>query len=92
MTHEQASRGATVSLPGAGRLDGRLFGEAQSRVIVSVKASDAGKFEAMATKAGVPVEKIGQVGGDSLAIGTEVKVRVDKLADLFMTSIEKIMA
>jgi phosphoribosylformylglycinamidine synthase len=92
MTHEQASRGATVSLPGSGRLDGRLFGEAQSRVIVSVKASDVGKFEAMATKAGVPVEKIGQVGGYSLAIGTEVKVRVDKLADLFMTSIEKIMA
>ncbi len=91
-THEQKSLGATVSLPGEGRLDGRLFGEAQSRVIVSLKPADAAKVEEILKKFGVPFEKIGTVGGDSLTIGKEVKVAVSRLADLFFTSIEKMMA
>ena len=91
-THEQKSLGATVSLPGEGRLDGRLFGEAQSRVIVSLKPADAAKVEETLKKFGVPFEKIGTVGGDSLTIGKEVKVAVSRLADLFFTSIEKMMA
>jgi phosphoribosylformylglycinamidine synthase len=91
-THEAKSFGATVTLPGEGRLDGRLFGEAQSRVIVSLKPADAAKVEETLMKFGVPFEKIGTVGGDSLTIGQEVKVAVSRLADLFFTSIEKMMA
>jgi phosphoribosylformylglycinamidine synthase len=91
-THEEKSLGAVVSLPGDGRMDGRLFGEAQSRVIVSLKPADAAKVDELLRKFGVPFEKIGTVGGDSLAIGKEVKVAVGRLADLFFTSIEKMMA
>ncbi len=91
-THEEALRGAQVVLPAGGRLDGRLFGEAQSRVIISVKPEAAGLLEEMIKKFGVPFEKIGQVGGDSLVIGDEIKVLVKPLGDLFFTSIEKIMA
>jgi len=92
LTHEEKSLGAVVTLPGDGRLDGRLFGEAQSRVIVSVKPSDAAEVEERLKKSGVPFEKIGTVGGDSLVIGKEVKLAVSRLADLFFTSIEKLMA
>jgi len=91
-THEAPERGATVTLPEGGRLDGRLFGEAQSRAIVSCDPAKAGQLEALAKKHGVPCLKIGQVGGDSLAIGSEIKVPVKQLADLFFTSIEKMMA
>jgi phosphoribosylformylglycinamidine synthase len=92
VTHEEPVRGAIVSLPGKGRMDGRLFGEAQSRVIVSVKSGDADKFEEWVKKSGVFFERIGQVGGDSLIIGQEIKAPVKPLAELFMTSIEKMMA
>ena len=43
-------------------------------------------------KLGVPFEKIGTVGGGDLVIGKEVKVGIDRLSDLFFTSIEKMMA
>ena len=43
------------------RKDGYLFGEAQSRVVVSVKASKFESFE-KAIK-GIPYEKIGMVTG-----------------------------
>ncbi len=92
VTHEAQVLGATVTLLGTGRVDARLFGEAQSRVIVSVKPSDAVKFEEIVKKNGVPVERIGVVGGAEMVIGSEVKLPVVKLADLFFTSIEKTMA
>jgi len=91
-THEEKSLGAVVTLPGDGRVDGQLFGEAQSRVIVSFKAVNAAKVEEVLKKFGVPFEKIGTVGGDALVIGKEVKVGISRLSDLFFTSIEKMMA
>jgi len=91
ITHEAGVRGVKVSLPGSGRLDGRLFGEAQSRAIISCGPEKVSQVEALAKKQGVPFVKIGQVGGDSLVID-ELKVPVKELADLFFTSIEKMMA
>ncbi len=91
-THEQSLRGAAVKLPGSGRLDGRLFGEAQSRVVVSCQPGMAGRLEAEMKKQGVPFEKIGLVGGDSLTIDSVVKVSTQKAADLFFQAIEKVMA
>jgi phosphoribosylformylglycinamidine synthase len=92
LTHEEGVRGAELALPGEGRADGRLFGEAQSRVIVSCKPAQGPQVEAMARKFGVPFQMIGKVGGTSLLIGKEIKAPADKLADLFFTSIEKTMA
>jgi len=92
LTHEAKTHGVRVALLGTGRLDGRLFGEAQSRAIVSCKAEMGVQVEALAKKLGVPCVKIGQVGGDSLVIDNVLNVSVIKLADLFYTSIEKMMA
>ena len=92
LTHESKIHGAKLSLPGTGRLDGRLFGETQSRVVVSCGPANGAQLEALARKFGVPCEKIGQVGGDGLVVGNEINVSVGKLADLFFTSIEKLMA
>ncbi len=50
LTHEAKTHGAKVTLPGAGRLDGRLFGEAQSRAIVSCKPAMGLQVEALAKK------------------------------------------
>lgn len=43
------------------RNDAWLFGEAQSRIVVTVKASEIAAFTATAEKAGVPVTRIGTV-------------------------------
>ena len=51
------------------RLDVALFGEAQSRIIVSVDPADAGALVARAAEAGVPCAQLGSVGGDRLALG-----------------------
>ncbi len=91
-THEAKTHGAKVELPGQGRVDGRLFGEAQSRTIISCKPVLGAQIEALAGKFGVPCAKIGQVGGDALLIGGEINAPVARLADLFFTSIEKLMA
>ena len=92
LTHEVKALGAKVSLPGSGRLDGRLFGEAQSRVLVSCKSGNTAALEALAKKFHVPCEKIGMTGGDQLVIGNEINLSVAEAADLFFTSIEKQMA
>ncbi len=91
-THEAKNKGVKSSLPGKGRVDGRLFGETQSRAIVSCKPSDAEKLESLAKRLGVPFEKLGVVGGDTLIIGEEIHIPVSTAGDLFFTAIEKMMS
>jgi phosphoribosylformylglycinamidine synthase II len=50
------------------RLDALLFGETQSRVVVSCAALDAVKVVERAKLMGVPAAQIGRVGGDQLSI------------------------
>ena len=45
-----------------------LFGEAPSRVVVSVTKAAADRVLAMAKDAGVPAARIGETGGDALAV------------------------
>ncbi|HEV2453183.1 MAG TPA: phosphoribosylformylglycinamidine synthase subunit PurL [Verrucomicrobiae bacterium] len=50
------------------RVDALLFGETQSRVVVSCAALDAVKVVERAKLMGVPAAQIGRVGGDQLSI------------------------
>jgi phosphoribosylformylglycinamidine synthase len=50
------------------RADGLLFGESQSRIIVSVRPEDTPVIEQMAEESGVPCAVLGHVGGDRLTI------------------------
>ncbi|HYM38236.1 MAG TPA: phosphoribosylformylglycinamidine synthase subunit PurL, partial [Nitrospiraceae bacterium] len=64
--------GAVVRLAGQTiRRDALLFGESQSRVVLSVKADAAEKVLAVAQTMGVPAVKIGTVGGERLIIDVE---------------------
>ncbi|WP_447972989.1 phosphoribosylformylglycinamidine synthase subunit PurL [Nitrospira sp. Kam-Ns4a] len=61
--------GAVVRLAANGlRRDALLFGESQSRVVLSCRAGEAGAVLQAARDAGVPAEAIGEVGGDRLVI------------------------
>jgi len=51
-------------------VDGLLFGETQSRLIITCSAVQAGKVLAQAKILGVPAVSIGTVGGERLDIKT----------------------
>jgi phosphoribosylformylglycinamidine synthase len=77
------------------RLDALLFGETQSRIVVTCQPLDAVKVVERARLMGVPAVQIGKVGGDKLAVKTaagEFGVPVAELHDLWWNSIARAMA
>jgi phosphoribosylformylglycinamidine synthase len=88
--------GATVNL-GAfkeTRLDALLFGETQSRVVVSCSELDAVKLVERAKLMGVPAARIGVVGGEGLTLErgeSRWTWPLAELHDLWWNSIERAM-
>jgi len=77
------------------RLDALLFGESQSRVVISCKALDAVKVVERAKLMGVPAVQIGKVGGDKLTVKTasgEFSAPLPELHDAWWNSIARAMA
>jgi phosphoribosylformylglycinamidine synthase II len=77
------------------RLDALLFGETQSRVVVSCKPLDAVKIVERAKLMDVPAVHIGKVGGEKLAIKTnagEFSSPLSELHDAWWNSIAQAMA
>ncbi|MCL2725736.1 MAG: phosphoribosylformylglycinamidine synthase subunit PurL [Polyangiaceae bacterium] len=66
----RACLGATLTVAVPGATAATLFGEAPSRVLVSVKKDNEMDIVRLATQAGVPCVKLGYVGGDTLVITT----------------------
>ena len=65
----EGTRGAVVTLPkGRLRNDAVLFGESQSRVVISVKPSQRQAVLDHAKSSGVPADVIGRVSGERLVI------------------------
>ena len=77
------------------RSDAVLFGETQSRIVITCKPLDAVKVVERAKLMGVPAVQIGKVGGDKLAIKTasgEFSAPVAELHDAWWNSIARVMA
>jgi len=88
----QAGDGSSGASPH--RLDALLFGETQSRVVISCKALDAVKVVERAKLMGVPAMQIGKVGGDKLTINTargEFSAPLTELHDAWWNSIARAM-
>src|SRR5271168_4119438 len=84
--------GATIDLSAMKdvRLDALLFGETQSRVVISCMPLAAVKVVERAKLMGVPAIQIGKVGGDQLSIKTatgEFSVPVSELHDAWWNAI-----
>jgi len=89
--------GAEIDLSGfkSSRLDALLFGEVQSRIVISCKAIDAVKVVERAKLLGVPAARIGTVSGDALKLKTqagEFSAPVAELHDPWWNSIARAMA
>jgi len=77
------------------RLDALLFGETQSRIVISCKLLDAVKVVERAKLMGVPAVQIGKVGGYKLAIKSaagEFAAPLAELHDAWWHSIARAMA
>ncbi len=81
--------GVKVELPEMMRPDARLFGESQSRIILSIKEKDLGRLKAIADKEGVPVQILGEVGGSHFVIQPLIQLAVDELKSIWSNGLEK---
>jgi phosphoribosylformylglycinamidine synthase len=79
--------GATVEL------DGSLFSETASRIVVSVSASKEQEVLARARAAGVPARRIGTTGGSRLKISVQGRATIDvsvaEAEQIWATALEK---
>ncbi len=84
--------GAGITLPAhTMRRDALLFGESQSRIVVSLAQEDVSKFMSIADKHIVPAIVIGKVGGDRLKVNGLIDVSVDELKTAWKGSIERLL-
>jgi phosphoribosylformylglycinamidine (FGAM) synthase-like enzyme len=91
----QESQSCQQDAGSALRLDALLFGESQSRVVITCKPLDAVKVVERAKLMGVPAARIGTVGGDKLTVKTsqgEFSAPLTELHDAWWNSIARAMA
>ena len=72
--------GATITAKPEGRWDAALFGEAPSRILVSLDPTKTGALRRLATRHKVPVLRLGRTGGDRLRIARLVNVALGDAA------------
>ncbi len=88
MSGPDQARGAVVRLtPGRQRKDSMLFGESQSRIIVSAKPAQRQAILEQAQRMGVPAGVVGAVGGASLVIYLGDEHSTTKTIDLPVATI-----
>ncbi|MDY6836276.1 MAG: phosphoribosylformylglycinamidine synthase subunit PurL [Chloroflexota bacterium] len=70
----------------AGRIDAILFGEAQSRIVVSVSEKMARQMEMITQEKDIPMRKLGNVSKDRLIIAELIDLSVEELVASWKSS------
>lgn len=83
--------GAVVKLEDAIRPDALLFGEAPSRIIISVKPEDVDLMLTIAKQEGVPARVIGKVGGKTLVINDWICVDLEEVDGLWRKGLTRLL-
>ena len=84
--------GAVIEPEIEGRWDAALFGEAQSRIIASVRLDDTDRFEAIAAAHDVPLLRLGATGGDRIAFAGALDVSLAEAADAWDNGLPRALA
>jgi phosphoribosylformylglycinamidine synthase len=71
------------------RLDAALFGEGQSRVVVSCREADAAEVTAMARAANVPLGCLGAVGGAEITWGSVLAVSLGQVREVWAHGLDR---
>ena len=72
-------KGIKIDIKAKIRDDALLFGESQSRIVVSLSEKNLPILKEIAAKYKTPIEVLGEVGGDSLKCGNLIDIRIDKI-------------
>lgn len=83
--------GAQVELAGYRRADFALFGESQSRIMLSLDKRDMQQLIEICEQNDVAIKMIGTVGGDRLRIGELIDVGLADLLDPYFETIRRKM-
>ncbi len=83
--------GAKINLTDSIRHDALLFGESQSRVVLTTLREDALTLMGHFKKHSVPVTEIGITGGERLIINELVDIELDKLAEAYYNALGQMM-
>jgi phosphoribosylformylglycinamidine synthase subunit PurL len=91
ISNREDQHGATIKLNDKIRVDALLFGETQSRVVITCAPSMGKGIEDWFAAKNVPVTKIGTVGGDKLRINELVDTPLTALSDAFYNAMPHFM-
>jgi len=81
--------GAVITVKDKMRTDALLFGESQSRDVITAAPKNQEKIKAICKKNGVPCTSIGEVKGDAIIINGYVNASVAELKRLHAQAIPK---
>jgi len=91
ISNREQQNGATVDLEDAIRPDCLLFGETQSRVIISCQPQELDNLMNHFQNSSVPCTEIGQVGGDRLVINDLIEISLTDISRLFYEAMPSLM-
>jgi phosphoribosylformylglycinamidine synthase len=81
--------GARIALERGIRTDALLFGESQSRMLVSIRRRHLGRLRDLARREDVPLEVLGEVRGKSLVIGDLVDLPLEAARERWRRALER---
>ncbi len=81
--------GAKADLPVDIRKDALLFGESQSRIVVTVSENDLKEFKGIAENCKAPVTVVGRVGGERLSINNFIDLPVQEMEKAWIEAIPR---
>jgi phosphoribosylformylglycinamidine synthase II len=85
------NRGCTIDLPSHLRPDVALFGEGQSRIVVSLPPANLPALEKLCAELQVPFTRLGHVGGSELRLGDVVALPLAEAAHSWHNGIEMVL-
>ena len=71
-----------------GRWDAALFGETQSRILVSIPPQELPRLQALAEDMAVPLTLLGKVGGDRITMPGSIDLAINDAASAWRNSLE----
>ena len=74
-----------------GRLDSALFGEAQSRIIVTVAPKSAWKIDRLALRWQTAATRLGMVSGKRLQLEGYIDLSIDEIGEAWWGGLEKLL-
>jgi len=73
------------------RVDAILFGESQSRIVLSLDESHLHALERLAGEAGVPLAVLGTVGGERFRLGGWIDMPVSEMRDAWSDALGRML-